>query len=61
MHRSFWKPNSINALCWAFYYVNDNKEIDLTTPQVTCCIFCHKSSVLNLNKKTQAKKMINHV
>jgi len=22
--RLFWKPNNINALYWAFYYVNDN-------------------------------------
>ncbi len=28
MHRLFWKPNNINALCWAFYYFNENKEIN---------------------------------
>jgi hypothetical protein len=33
MHKLFWKPNNINALCWAFYHVNENKEIDLTTFQ----------------------------
>jgi hypothetical protein len=27
--RLFLKPNSRNALCWAFYCVNDNKEVDL--------------------------------
>jgi hypothetical protein len=23
--RTFWRGNSRNALCWAFYCVNDNK------------------------------------
>jgi hypothetical protein len=56
MHRLFWKPNNINALCWALYYVNDNKEVDLITLQVMHCIFCHNSLLLNLNPKIQAKK-----
>jgi hypothetical protein len=30
----FWKPHSKNALCWAFLYVNDNKEVDLIAPQI---------------------------
>jgi len=30
--RLFLKPNCIIVLCWAFYYVNDNKEVDVTTP-----------------------------
>ncbi len=37
--RLFWKPNNRNALCWAFYYVNDNKEIDLIAPQIMHYIF----------------------
>jgi hypothetical protein len=31
--RAFWKGNIINTLCWAFYYVNDNKEVNVTTFQ----------------------------
>jgi hypothetical protein len=45
-------------LCWAFYNVNDNKKIDLTTPQAMCCIFCHNNPILNLNPKNQAKKRL---
>jgi hypothetical protein len=56
MHRLFWKPNSINELCWAFYYVNDNKEVDLTTLQVMRCIFFHNNSILN--PKTQVKRRL---
>ncbi len=54
--RLFWKSNSRNALCWAFYCVNDNKEVDLITPQIMRCILCHNSLVLNLTPKTQAMK-----
>ncbi len=57
--RLFWKPNSINALCWAFFYVNDNKEVDLITCQIMHCIICYNSPILNLNPKIQAKKGLN--
>jgi hypothetical protein len=32
--RLFWKSHSKNALCWAFFYVNDNKEVDLIVFQI---------------------------
>ncbi len=54
--RLFWKPNNRNVLCWAFYCVDDNKEVDLTTLQIMHCIFCHNNLILNLNPKTQARK-----
>jgi hypothetical protein len=56
--RLFWKPNNKNALCWAFYYINDNKEVDLTTLQVISCIFGYNSLVLNLNPKLQARRKL---
>jgi hypothetical protein len=37
----FWKLNSRNVLWWAFYYVNDNKEVDLTTLQIMHYNICH--------------------
>jgi hypothetical protein len=39
----FWEPNNKNALRWAFYCVNDNKEIDLIRFQMMNCIFSHNS------------------
>jgi len=54
--RSFWKRNSRNALCWAFYCVNDNKKINVITPQIMCYIPCHNNPILNLNPKTQGRK-----
>jgi hypothetical protein len=37
--RLFWKPHSKNALCWAFFYVNDNKEVDLIVLEIMHYIF----------------------
>jgi hypothetical protein len=55
-HITFWRGNSINALCWAFYCVNDNKEVNVTTPQTIHCIICHSNPIFNVNPKTQARK-----
>jgi len=52
----FWKRNSNNALCWAFYCVNDNKEVNIATPQIMHYILCHNNPILNENPKTQARK-----
>ncbi len=43
-------------MCWVFYYVNDNEEVNATTPQTMRCIICHNNPILNVNPKTQAKK-----
>jgi hypothetical protein len=29
--RKIWKNHNRIAICWAFYYVNDNKEVDPRT------------------------------
>jgi hypothetical protein len=46
------------VLCWAFYCVNDNKEVDIIAPQIMCCIICNNNPILNLNPKTQARKWL---
>ncbi len=56
VQRSFWRGNNKNVLCWAFYYVNDNKIFNVTTPQTMHCIFCHNNPILNLNPKIQVSK-----
>jgi hypothetical protein len=59
MHKIlFCKTNNKNALCWAVKYVNDNKEVDFIALQITCCILCYNSPILNLNPKIQARKKI---
>ncbi len=31
--RLFWKPYGKNALCWAFYVINDNTQVGGKVPQ----------------------------
>jgi len=54
--RSFWKANNINALCWAFYCVNDSKEVNVIAPQTMHGIICHNNPILNLNQKLKLRK-----
>jgi hypothetical protein len=56
VQRTFWRGNSRNALCWAFYCVNDNKKANAIAPYITRCIFYHNNPILNINPKTQARK-----
>jgi len=58
--RLFWKPNSGNVLCWALYFVNDNKKIDLITFQVMHCILCYNIPIFDLNPESSTKR-INHI
>jgi len=54
--RTFWRGNSISTLCWAFYCVNDNKEVNAMASQTMWCILCHNNPILNVNPKTQTRK-----
>ncbi len=54
--RIFWRGNNRNSLCWAFYCVNGNKEVNVITRQTMWCILCHNDPILNVNPKTQARK-----
>jgi hypothetical protein len=58
MHKKYFgKTNSKNALCWEFYCVNNNKEMNVTTPQIMHCILCHNNPIFT-TPKTQARKWI---
>ncbi len=39
-----------------FFFMNDNKDVDVKCPQTMKCIFCYNSLVLFCNLETQAKK-----
>jgi len=54
--RAFWRRNSRNALCLAFYCINDNKEVNVITLQTMRCILCHNNAILNVNPKMQLGK-----
>ncbi len=43
-------------MCWSFYCVNDNIEIDLENTQIMCCILCYQELVIGINSRTLARK-----
>jgi hypothetical protein len=54
----FCRGNNINALFWAFYCMNDNKEVYVIVLQTMHCIFCNNNPILNVNPKIQARKRL---
>jgi hypothetical protein len=57
VQRKSWQPHLSICLCWSFYCVNDNIEIDLDdNTQIMCCIFCYQELVIGINSRTQARK-----
>ncbi len=48
--RLFWKPYGKNALCWAFYVINDNTQSDAlyVMSQIVCLFYYKNQIILNL-------------
>ncbi len=34
--RKEWRPHNKNALCWPFFYVNDNTKMTFVVTQIMC-------------------------
>jgi hypothetical protein len=59
--RKIWKPHDITSLCWSFYCVNDNVEVNLVNTKIIHCILCYQNLVIGINPRTQVKKeLISH-
>ncbi len=56
VQRKVQKPHGRTSLCWSFYCVNDNTNVDIENPQIMCYIFCHDNVVNATNRRTQFKK-----
>jgi hypothetical protein len=41
-----WKSHNMKALCWAIYYGDDNKYVDVSCPQILQCILCYNNLIL---------------
>ncbi len=54
--RKGWQPHERLSLCWSFYCVNDNAEIDLENTQIMHYILCYYEPIIGINSKTQARK-----
>ncbi len=48
-----WRRHSRNVICWAFYYVNDDKEVDLLNLQVMRCVLCYNNPMYALYPNTK--------
>jgi hypothetical protein len=60
-YKLFWKPRGRNALCWAFYVVNDNTQEDGNILQVMGCMICHSEYVLFIEKTKLGKGIISYL
>ncbi len=56
--RKIWKPHGRTSLCWNFYCVNNNAEVDLINTQIMRCILCYKNLVIGINPRTQVRKRL---
>jgi hypothetical protein len=52
------KPHGKNTLCWAFYVVNDNTQVDGKVLQVMHCMICHRKYVPFIAKTKLRKGVI---
>jgi hypothetical protein len=58
VQRKIWKPHGKTYLCWSFYCVNDNVEVDLVNTQIMCYIFYYQNLVIGINPRTQMRKIL---
>ncbi len=45
-----------NALCWSFFYVNDNAKMIFDAPQIMHCMFYYSNPLLPFNSRMTLKK-----
>jgi hypothetical protein len=56
--KQIWKTHGKTSLCWTFYYVKDNVEVDLINTQIMHCILSYQNLVIGINPRTQARKRL---
>ncbi len=56
VQRIFWKGHNKNYLCWAFYCVNDGKEVEVASHEVMRCILCYDSAINIPNVRIKERK-----
>jgi len=45
-----------NALCWSFFYVNDNAKMILDAPQIMRCMFYYYNPLFSFNSRMKLRK-----
>ncbi len=56
VQRIFWKGHNKNSLCWAFYCVDDGKEVEAASHQAMKCILCYDNVVNIPNARIKERK-----
>ncbi len=56
--RKIWKPHGRTSLCWIFFHVNNNVEVDSVNTQIMHCILCYQNSAIGINLGTQVRKTL---
>jgi len=56
VQKTIWKTHDKKSLCWVFFGVNHNKNVEVKCLQTLSCILCYNSPILFCNPKTQARK-----
>ncbi len=51
--RKMWRGHNKNSLCYTFYCVNDEKEVEVASYQVVRCILCYDNAINILNPRTK--------
>jgi hypothetical protein len=59
--RKIWKWHNRNVLHWAFYCVNDGKDVEWGSLQIMRCIHCYISLVNNINPNIKIIIMSNNI
>ncbi len=57
VQRNKWKGHNRSSICWAFYFVNDNKLNDVNCFQIMRFIFCYTNLMLVSNRKFKQGKV----
>jgi hypothetical protein len=59
--RKCWRGHNKNSLCWAFYCVDDGKEVEVASHQVMRCILCYQKGLIIYNKIYGITAITKHV
>jgi hypothetical protein len=56
VQRKNWRGHNLKKIFWAFYCVNDGKEVEATSHKIMKCISCYDNIVNIPNPRTKERK-----
>jgi hypothetical protein len=61
IQRKIWRCHNKNAICWVFFCVNNDKEVDAENLEIMRCLFCYISLLHASNPKTIERKVLIYI